>query len=169
MDWAEKLLIYIVKNVLSNKSEELKTLGRDLEKLKVCTSSFPRVSYSECIEILNKSGNNIKWGEDFGSPEETFIAEQYEKPVIVYGFPSKIKAFYMKRDPENDKVVLGMDILAPEGYGEIVGGSERETDLNILLERIEEEKLDKSDYEWFLDLKNLVLYHIQVLVWDWKE
>ena len=153
MDWAEKLLIYIVKNVLSNKSEELKTLGRDIEKLKVCTSSFPRVSYSECIEILNKSGNNIKWGEDFGSPEETFIAEQYEKPVIVYGFPSKIKAFYMKRDPENDKVVLGMDILAPEGYGEIVGGSERETDLNILLERIEEEKLDKSDYEWFLDLR----------------
>lgn len=153
MDWAEKLLIYIVKNVLSNKSEELKTLGRDIEKLKVCTSSFPRVSYSECIEILNKSGNNIRWGEDFGSPEETFIAEQYEKPVIVYGFPSKIKAFYMKRDPENDKVVLGMDILAPEGYGEIVGGSERETDLNILLERIEEEKLDKSDYEWFLDLR----------------
>ena len=153
MVWAEKLLIYIVKNVLSNKSEELKTLGRDLEKLKVCTSSFPRVSYSECIEILNKSGNNIKWGEDFGSPEETFIAEQYEKPVIVYGFPSKIKAFYMKRDPENDKVVLGMDILAPEGYGEIVGGSERETDLNILLERIEQEKLDKSDYEWFLDLR----------------
>ena len=153
MDWAEKLLIYIVKNVLSNKSEELKTLGRDIEKLKVCTSSFPRVSYSECIEILNKSGNNIKWGEDFGSPEETFIAEQYEKPVIVYGFPSKIKAFYMKRDPENDKVVLGMDILAPEGYGEIVGGSERETDLNILLERIKEEKLDKSDYEWFLDLR----------------
>tara|TARA_B100000941_G_scaffold181410_1_gene130166 strand:- start:16343 stop:17635 length:1293 start_codon:yes stop_codon:yes gene_type:complete len=153
MDWAENLLIYIVKNVLSHKSEELKTLGRDLEKLKVCTRSFPRVSYTECIEILNKSGNNIKWGEDFGSPEETFIAEQYEKPVIVYGFPSKIKAFYMKRDPENDKVVLGMDILAPEGYGEIVGGSERETDLNILLERIEEEKLDKSDYEWFLDLR----------------
>ena len=153
MDWAENLLIYIVKNVLSHKSEELKTLGTDLEKLKVCTRSFPRVSYTECIEILNKSGNNIKWGEDFGSPEETFIAEQYEKPVIVYGFPSKIKAFYMKRDPENDKVVLGMDILAPEGYGEIVGGSERETDLNILLERIEEEKLDKSDYEWFLDLR----------------
>ena len=153
MEWAEKLIIYILNNVINNKSEELKILGRDIKKLKNCTSSFPRVSYTECIKMLNNSGNKIKWGEDFGSPEETYIANQFDKPVIVYGFPSKIKAFYMKRDPENDKVVLGMDILAPEGYGEIVGGSERETNLNILLERIEEEKLNKSDYEWFLDLR----------------
>ena len=153
MDWAEKLLIYIIENVLKNKIEELTVLERDVEKLKICTSPFPRISYTECIKILNDSGNTIKWGDDFGSPEETYIAEQFKKPVIVHGFPSQIKAFYMKRDPENDKVVLGMDILAPEGYGEIVGGSERETDLNILLERIEEEKLNKSDYEWFLDLR----------------
>ena len=153
MDWAEKLLIYIIENVLNNKIEELTALQRDVKKLKICTSPFPRISYTECIKILNDSGNAIKWGDDFGSPEETYIAEQFDKPVIVHGFPSQIKAFYMKRDPENDKVVLGMDILAPEGYGEIVGGSERETDLNILLERIEEEKLNKSDYEWFLDLR----------------
>tara|TARA_Y100001970_G_scaffold50742_1_gene64247 strand:+ start:61807 stop:63099 length:1293 start_codon:yes stop_codon:yes gene_type:complete len=153
MEWAERLLCYILNNVLENKLDELNVLGRDLEKLKLCTSPFPRVSYTECIKILNRSGNNIKWGDDFGSPEETYIAEQFNKPVIVYGFPSKIKAFYMKRDPGNEKVVLGMDILAPEGYGEIVGGSEREVNLDILLERINDEKLNKSDYEWFLDLR----------------
>jgi len=153
MDWAEKLLIYIVTNVLENKSIELEILNRDIDKLKCCLAPFPRISYTECIKILNDSGNDIKWGDDFGSPEETYIAEQFDKPVIVYGFPSDIKAFYMKRDPDNDKVVLGMDILAPEGYGEIVGGSERETDLAILLDRIKNEKLNKSDYEWFLDLR----------------
>ena len=153
MNWAEKLLIFIVNNILAYKNEELKFLGRDIDKLKLCTEPFPRISYTECIKILNDSGNEIKWGEDFGSPEETYIAEQFNKPVIVYGFPSEIKAFYMKRDSENDKIVLGMDILAPEGYGEIVGGSERETDLAILLERIKHEKLDQSDYEWFLDLR----------------
>ena len=153
MEWAENLIINILNNVINKKSKELEILNRDVEKLKKCTSSFPRVSYTECIKILNDSGNKIKWGEDFGSPEETYIANQFDKPVIVYGFPSEIKAFYMKRDPKDDKVVLGMDILAPEGYGEIVGGSERETDLDILLQRIEEEKLDKNDYEWFLDLR----------------
>jgi len=153
MEWAENLIINILNNVINKKSKELEILNRDVEKLKKCASSFPRISYTECIKILNDSGNKIKWGEDFGSPEETYIANQFDKPVIVYGFPSEIKAFYMKRDPKNDKVVLGMDILAPEGYGEIVGGSERETDLDILLQRIEEEKLDKNDYEWFLDLR----------------
>ena len=153
MDWAERLLIFIINSVLDNKAEELKILDRDVDKLKLCTSPFPRISYTECIKILNDSGNKIKWGEDFGSPEETYIAEQFDKPVIVYGFPSEIKAFYMKRDSENEDIVLGMDILAPEGYGEIVGGSERETDLDILLERIKNEKLNQADYEWFLDLR----------------
>ena len=153
MDWAEKLLIFIINSVLENKDKELKILDRDIDKLKLCTSPFPRISYTECIKILNDSGNKIKWGEDFGSPEETYIAEQFDKPVIVYGFPSEIKAFYMKRDSENEDIVLGMDILAPEGYGEIVGGSERETNLDILLERIKNEKLNQSDYEWFLDLR----------------
>jgi len=153
MDWAERLLVFILNSVLDNKAEELKILDRDVDKLKLCTSPFPRISYTECIKILNDSGNKIKWGEDFGSPEETYIAEQFDKPVIVYGFPSEIKAFYMKRDSENKDIVLGMDILAPEGYGEIVGGSERETDLDILLERIKNEKLNQADYEWFLDLR----------------
>jgi len=153
MEWAENLIVYIIKQVLDNRMEELNILNRDIEKIKNINAPFPRVSYTECIDILNKSGNQIKWGDDFGSPEETYIANQFDMPVIVYGFPSKIKAFYMKRDSENDTVVLGMDILAPEGYGEIIGGSEREINIKTLLDRIKEEGLDQSDYEWFLDLR----------------
>ncbi len=153
IEWAESLLIYIVEQVLENRMEQLEILDRDVDLLNKIKGPFPRISYTECVEILQADGFEIKWGDDFGSPEETHIASKYDCPVIVHRFPSKIKAFYMKRDPENDNVVLGMDILAPEGYGEIVGGSERETDIDILLERIEEEGLNKEDYEWFLDLR----------------
>ena len=153
MQWAENLLIYIVDQVLENRSNELNDLDRDINILKKIKGPFPRVSYTECIDMLQKDGFKIEWGDDFGSPEETHIANQYDCPVIVHRFPSDIKAFYMKRDPENEKVVLGMDILAPEGYGEIVGGSERETDIDILIDRIKEEKLNQSDYDWFLDLR----------------
>ena len=153
MEWAENLLIYIIKEVLSNNTNELKTLERDISKLSEINGSFPRLSYTKCIDLLKDAGYKIEWGDDFGSPEESYISDQYNKPVIVYGFPSKIKAFYMKRDPENSKVVLGMDILAPEGYGEIVGGSEREVDIDVLLQRINEEGLNKEDYDWFLDLR----------------
>ena len=153
MQWAENLLIYIMNQVLDNRLDELNTLERDIDILKKVKGPFPRVSYTECINMLQKDGFKIQWGDDFGSPEETHIANQYDCPVIVHRFPSDIKAFYMKRDPKNEKVVLGMDILAPEGYGEIVGGSERETDIDILIERIKEEKLNQSDYDWFLDLR----------------
>jgi len=153
IEWAEKLLVYIVKHVLKTRFEDLKILERDISKLEEIDDGFPKISYTECIDLLQKGGFDIKWGDDFGSPEETYISEKYNKPVVVHRFPSKIKAFYMKRDPENQDVVLGMDILAPDGYGEIIGGSERETDINILLERIKEEKLDKKDYDWFLDLR----------------
>ena len=153
MEWAENLLVNIVSEVLNNNSNELKTLERDISKLIEVKGSFPRLSYTKCIDLLKDGNYDIEWGDDFGSPEETYISDQYNKPVIVYGFPSKIKAFYMKRDPENPKVVLGMDILAPEGYGEIVGGSEREVDIEVLLDRINEEGLKREDYEWFLDLR----------------
>ena len=103
--------------------------------------------------MLKKDGFNISWGDDFGAPEETHIANKYDRPVIVHRFPAKIKSFYMKRDSEDENVVLGMDVLAPEGYGEIIGGSEREVDIDVLLERIEEEGLNREDYEWFLDLR----------------
>jgi len=153
MEWAENLLMYIINEVLSKNTNELKTLERDISKLSEIKGSFPRLSYTKCIDLLKDAGYKIEWGDDFGSPEESYISDQYNKPVIVYGFPSKIKAFYMKRDPENSKVVLGMDILAPEGYGEIVGGSEREVDIDVLLKRINEEGLNKEDYDWFLDLR----------------
>ena len=154
IDWSEKLVKFIVKHVLENNQDELAILERDTKTLySLLDRSFPRVSYTECIEKLNKDGFDINWGDDFGSPEETHIAEGYDCPVIVHRFPSEIKAFYMKHDPDNDKVVLGMDVLAPEGYGEIIGGSEREINLEVLHERIKNEGLDRADYEWYLDLR----------------
>ena len=153
IQWAEDLLVYIVKQVLENCIDQLKVLDRDVSVLEKSISPFPRISYTECIEILKKDGFDIDWGDDFGSPEETHIANKYDRPVIVHRFPAKIKSFYMKRDPENEEVVLGMDVLAPEGYGEIIGGSEREVDIDVLIERIEYEGLNQEDYDWFLDLR----------------
>ena len=153
MDWAERLILSIIERVLENRKNELEVLERDLEKLKQIKAPFPRVSYTECVDLLNKGGIDFKWGDDFGAPEETFIGEQFNQPVMVHRFPSAIKAFYMKRDPENDKVVLGMDVLAPEGFGEIIGGSERETEISLLEDRIKDEELNQADYEWFLDLR----------------
>ena len=153
MDWAERLILFIIERVLENRKNELEVLERDLEKLKQIKAPFPRVSYTECVDLLNKGGIDFKWGDDFGAPEETFIGEQYNQPVMVHRFPSAIKAFYMRRDPENDKVVLGMDVLAPEGFGEIIGGSERETEISLLEDRIKDEELNQADYEWFLDLR----------------
>ena len=153
MDWAEKLILFIIDRVLENRKKEFEVLERDLAKLEQIKAPFPRVSYTDCVDLLNKGGIEFKWGDDFGAHEETFIGEQYNQPVMVHRFPSAIKAFYMKRDPENEKVVLGMDVLAPEGFGEIIGGSERETEINLLEDRIREEELNQADYEWFLDLR----------------
>ena len=153
MQWAEDLLIYIVKNVIKNRIHELNVLDRNVEILKKVEGPFPRISYTDSIKLLQDNGFDIKWGEDFGAKEDTYISEQYDRPVIVYGWPKDIKAFYMKRDPQNDNLVLSMDVLAPEGYGEIIGGSERETDIDVLLERIKKEELNQEDYEWYLDLR----------------
>tara|TARA_B100000900_G_scaffold74796_1_gene59687 strand:- start:1010 stop:2311 length:1302 start_codon:yes stop_codon:yes gene_type:complete len=154
MNWAEKLLIYVVKNVLEYRIEELDILERDVSTLfDLIKGSFPRISYTDCIDILKKNNFDIEWGQDFGAKEDTFISNQYKLPVIVYGWPKDIKAFYMKRDPNDENLVLSMDILAPEGYGEIVGGSERETDIDNLVSRIKSEKLNQDDYKWYLDLR----------------
>ena len=153
MDWAERLILFIIERVLENRKNELDVLERDLGKLEYIKAPFPRLSYTECVELLNKGGIDFTWGDDFGAPEETFIGEQFNQPVMVHRFPTAIKAFYMKRDPENEKVVLGMDVLAPEGFGEIIGGSERETEINLLEGRIKDEELNQADYEWFLDLR----------------
>jgi len=153
IEWAEKLITFIIDRVITNRKSELETLERKIEDLEKFRGEFPKISYTEAVEMLHKGGFDFEWGGDFGSPEETYIAEQFDKPVVVHRFPTAIKAFYMKRDPENEKVVLGMDVLAPEGYGEIIGGAQREDNLDFLLERIEHEKLPQEEFEWYLDLR----------------
>ena len=153
MDLIEEFISYIVSECLEHCSQELEILDRDLSKLKNIATPFPRISYDDAFKILKDKDHDFEYGSDFGAPDEEAIASQFDKPVMIHSWPHETKAFYMKRDPEDEKVVLGMDILAPEGYGEIVGGSERETDIDILIERIKEEKLNQSDYDWFLDLR----------------
>ncbi len=151
--WAEKMLEFIVDRVLENRRTELEILERDISVLEKVKAPFPRISYTDCVDLLNKGGFDFQWGDDFGSPEETYISDQFDRPVVVHRFPAAIKAFYMKRDPQDEKLVMGMDVLAPEGYGEIIGGAEREADYDTLLKRIEEENLSREDFEWYLDLR----------------
>ncbi|SEK36815.1 asparaginyl-tRNA synthetase [Carnobacterium iners] len=151
----EKYIAYIIQSVLDNCDHSLGVLGRDREVLENYTKlPFPRIFYDDAIVLLNKNGfDEIKWGDDFGSPHETFIAEQFDKPVFILNYPKAIKAFYMKPHPDRDDVVLCADLIAPEGYGEIIGGSEREVDFEALTERIEEFGLTQEDYAWYLDLR----------------
>ncbi|GBD89178.1 asparagine--tRNA ligase [bacterium BMS3Abin03] len=153
MDLAEEFLEYIVQTILKEKKEELNILERDTSKLEKVKRPLPRISYDEAVEILKKNNVDFEWGNDFGGADETIISNQFDKPVIVHRYPAAVKAFYMKRDPENSKLALAVDVLAPEGYGEIIGGSQREDDLNILLERIKEYNLPQEAFEWYLDLR----------------
>lgn len=153
MDLAEEFLEYIVQTVLEDRKEELKILERDTSKLEKVLRPFPRVSYTEAVDILKAQGKEFNWGDDFGAPDETVISEQFDKPVMVHRYPAEIKAFYMKRDPENPKVALAVDVLAPEGYGEIIGGSQREDDIDLMLERIKQHNLPQNFFEWYLDLR----------------
>lgn len=153
MDLAEEFLEHIVQTVLKDKEEELKILERDTTKLQNVKRPFPRVHYDEAVEILRKNGVDFQWGNDFGGGDETIISEQFDRPVMVHHYPAEIKAFYMKRDPENPKYALAVDVLAPEGYGEIIGGSQREDNFELLLERIREHNLPQSAFEWYLDLR----------------
>ncbi|MBD3410538.1 MAG: asparagine--tRNA ligase [Ignavibacteriales bacterium] len=153
MDLAEEFLEYVVQTVLKDCAEELRTLERDTAKLKNVERPLPRISYDEAVEILKKKGSDFTWGDDFGGADETLISEEFDKPVMVHRYPAAIKAFYMKRDPENEKLALAVDVLAPEGYGEIIGGSQREDDYDTLLGRIKEHKLPVEAFEWYLDLR----------------
>jgi asparaginyl-tRNA synthetase len=153
MDLAEEMIEYIVKTVLRECQEELKILERDLSKLETIKKPFPRISYNEAVEILKKSEVNFEWGNDFGASDETVIVQHFDRPVMIHRYPAAVKAFYMKRDSENPKLALALDVLAPEGYGEIIGGSQREDDLDELLKRIEEHKLPQEVFEWYLDLR----------------
>ena len=153
MDLAEEFVNYLIQHALKNCRRELEILGRDISKLEGVKTPFPRITYDEALEILREKDYKIEWGEDFGAPQETAIAEEFDSPVMIWRWPATLKAFYMKRDPEDERYVLGVDMIAPEGHGEIIGGSQREEDINVLLKRIEKEKLPKEDFEWFLDIR----------------
>lgn len=153
MDLAEEFLEYVVQSVLRDRAEELKILERDTKYLENVKRPLPRISYDEAVEMLKKQGNPFEWGNDFGAPDETVISSQFDRPVMVHRYPAAVKAFYMKRDPENPKLALAVDILAPEGYGEIIGGSQREDDHDALLARIHEHNLPEEAFRWYLDLR----------------
>ncbi len=153
MDLAEEFLEYIVQTVIKDREEELKVLERDIKFLMNVKKPLPRISYDEAVEILKKNGSEFEYGNDFGAPDETIISNQFDRPVMVHRYPSVVKAFYMKRDPENPNLALAVDVLAPEGYGEIIGGSQREDNIDLLIERIKEHDLPMKDFEWYLDLR----------------
>lgn len=149
----EQYVAFLVKAVLDNCKLELERLGRDVSVLESMTAPFPRITYTEAIEKLHELGfDDIEWGDDFGAPHETAIADSFEKPVFITHYPKAIKPFYMPEDPDNEQVVLCADMIAPEGYGEIIGGSERIHDLDVLLERMKEHVLDEKAYSWYIDL-----------------
>ena len=153
MDLAEEFLEYVVQTVLAERKEELDILERDVTKLENVKRPFPRISYTEAVEILKKKGHEFTWGDDFGGADETIVSQDYDKPVMIHRYPAEVKAFYMKRDPEDSKLALAVDVIAPEGYGEIIGGSQREDDFDELLKRIKEHELPQEYFEWYLDLR----------------
>jgi asparaginyl-tRNA synthetase len=151
---AERLVTSVVGRVLERHAGELKSvLERDVSKLEAVKAPFPRITYDQAIERLQKAGHPAKWGDDFGGDEETVLASQFDRPLIVHRYPADLKAFYFKRDPSDARLALGMDVLAPEGYGEIIGGGQREDQLAVLEARIEEHQLPREAFSWYLDLR----------------
>jgi asparaginyl-tRNA synthetase len=159
MDLSERMLSYIAARVLQDRSEELKVLERDTSKLESIVAPFPRVHYDDAVKMLEEGfekgelENRFEWGGDFGAPDESYISSQFDRPVMVHHYPAAVKAFYMARDPERDELALGVDVLAPEGYGEVIGGGERATSLEFLTEQIALHQLPQEAFEWYLDLR----------------
>jgi asparaginyl-tRNA synthetase len=159
MHLAEGLIFYIVKRVLDNRATDLYTIGRDVSKLEKIEPPFPRISYDEAVERLQKgfAGGKLEtkfeWGGDLGSPDETFLSAQFDRPVMIHRYPASVKAFYMEPDPQRPEVALCVDVLAPEGYGEIIGGSQRIGSYELLLRRIREHNLPEEAFKWYLDLR----------------
>ena len=153
MDLSERMISFVVQRVLERRSEELKSLERDVSKLEKVSPPFPRISYDEAVKILQQNGSEIQWGGDFGGGDETIISQQFDKPVMVHRYPSAIKAFYMAPDASRPEVALCVDVLAPEGYGEIVGGGQRADSYELLVERLKEHNLPREVFEWYLDLR----------------
>ena len=150
---AEEMIVFVVGRVLEGRRPELKALERDVTKLEAVQSPFPRLSYDDAVKILQEKGSEIQWGGDFGGTDETILTQQFDRPILVDRYPSAIKAFYMAPDPDRPEVALGVDVLAPEGYGEIIGGGQRVHDLELLLRRIEEHRLPSDAFDWYLDLR----------------
>jgi asparaginyl-tRNA synthetase len=153
MDLAEGLVVSVVGRVLERRQRELKVLERDTSKLERVKAPFPRISYDDAAAILTKKGLPFEWGGDFGSPDETALSEEFDRPICVHRYPSSVKAFYMKPDPQRPDVALCVDVLAPEGYGEIIGGGQRIDDYDLLIQRIKEHNLPQEAFEWYLDLR----------------
>ncbi len=153
MALAEDLIVSVVGRVLDTRRRELSVIERDVPKLEAVQKPFPRITYDDAVKTLNEKGLPIQWGGDFGGPDETTLSEQYDRPLMVHRYPAAIKAFYMKPDPDRPDLALGVDVLAPEGYGEIIGGGERLADLDLLLQRIKEHNLPQDAFEWYLDLR----------------
>jgi asparaginyl-tRNA synthetase len=149
----ESFVSYIVARVLERRQSELAELERDTTPLRNIQAPFPRISYTDAVARLNQLGSDIKWGDDLGGDDETLLAKDYDRPVFVFNYPKAVKAFYMKENPDDPRTVLNNDCLAPEGYGEIIGGSQREDDYDRLLSRIHEQALDPEAYRWYLDLR----------------
>lgn len=153
MDLGEGLVAAVVQSVIKNKSRELELLKRDVKKLENIKTPFPRISYEEAVGVLNKHGNPAKFGDDFGGDEETIISNEFDRPVMVHRYPAAIKAFYMQPDAERPDLALAFDMLAPEGYGEIIGGSQRIHDYDLLVQRLREHNLPEEPFQWYLDLR----------------
>lgn len=150
---SEELICFMVGRVLENRQAELAVLERDVAKLEAVKAPFPRISYDEAVEILKKKGSEIEWGGDFGGTDETLLSEDYDRPLMVDRFPSQIKAFYFEPDAERPELALGVDVIASEGYGEIVGGGQRVHSLELLEQRLKDHNLPAEAFEWYLDLR----------------
>ncbi len=153
MALGEGLVSRMVQSTLKNRAVELETLKRDTAKLARVVPPFPRISYDDAIGLLQKQGNPAKWGDDFGGDEETILSSQFDRPVMVHHYPTAIKAFYMQPDSRRPELALGFDMLAPEGYGEIIGGGERIADYDLLVKRLREHNLPETAFQWYLDLR----------------
>jgi asparaginyl-tRNA synthetase len=153
MDLAEALVVSVVSRVLDKRAAELKVLERDTSKLETVKSPFPRISYDEAVERLKAKGQPFEWGGDLGGTDETVLSSEFDRPVCVHRYPAAVKAFYMKPDPERPELALGVDVLAPEGYGEIIGGGQRLDDYDLLLQRIKDHNLPQEAFDWYLDLR----------------
>jgi asparaginyl-tRNA synthetase len=153
MQLQEEFVSYLVARALERRADDLEELERDTASLERVKPPFPRISYGDAVTRLNQLGSDIQWGSDLGGDDETLLAQQYDRPVFVYNYPRQVKAFYMKENPADPRTVLNNDCLAPEGYGEIIGGSQREDDYDKLLARIKEQGLDPEAYRWYLDLR----------------